>query len=96
MTIPSWYQGSPESWDYTAEKCPGIYAKSKGLVTSRRDRLVIEPVPAEFTGYYVPFYNMGRVLPLGAYTGLWPNCRGSDWVINKPEGFGVGWRPTGY
>ena len=95
---PVWYGGSAESWDGTAKDSPGIHAWKK---TYRpfwpipKMEHYIAPIPDWMKDYYVPWPWWRQVLPVGAFTGLWPSARGNDWSKIKPEGFDANWRPTG-
>lgn len=70
-----------------AAGCPGMNAYVRGK------RMVV-PVPDEFLDFYVPWPWQERLLPVGAYTTLWPDWKGNDWSKVKPDGFGPDWRPT--
>ena len=71
-----------------------IAAGCLGISTYQGFKHVIQPVPEEYLEYYVPGPWQERLLPVGAYTSLWPNERGNSWSKVKPDGFGPEWRPT--
>jgi hypothetical protein len=56
----------------------------------------VQPVPDEFLDFFVPWPWQERLLPVGAYTSLWPSPRGNDWVKVKPANWSANWRPEGW
>jgi hypothetical protein len=51
-------------------------------------------VPQQYANYYIPPNYVGRQLPVGAFTSLFPNSQGTDWSMVKPANWGPNWRPT--
>jgi hypothetical protein len=74
-----------------AAGCPGISVYDKA--TFKR---TVAPVPDEFLDFYVPTPWQEHILPVGAYTSLWPSDRGNDWSKVKPAGWNEDWRPGIY
>jgi hypothetical protein len=72
-----------------------IAAGCPGMNTYVKNKRVVVPVPDEFLDYYVPVPWQERLLPVGAYTSLWPRWDGKDWNKTQPEGWGPDWRPKG-
>lgn len=96
--VPSWYQGSPESWNGTAKDSPGMWAWKKEYKWPwpiPKMTRYLAPIPAGFEDYYVPWPYWKRTLPGGAFTGLFPNAKGNDWSAVKPANYSEHWRPTG-
>jgi len=72
-----------------AAGCPGIWKYD-----FRTRKRTVEPIPDEWSDFFVPWPWQERVLPVGAYTSMWPDWKGNDWSKHKPEGFGPDWRPA--
>ena len=79
-----------------AAGCRGISAYRVVTLPNGRKRMqhFIDPVPEEFLDLYVPWPWQERLLPIGAYTSIWPDAKGNDWSKAKPENFGPDWRPA--
>jgi hypothetical protein len=74
-----------------AAGCPGINFYDRS--TFKRS---VQPVPDEFLDFFVPWPWQERLLPVGAYTSLWPSPRGNDWSKVKPANWSANWRPEGW
>jgi hypothetical protein len=73
-----------------------IAAGCVGISAYQGRKHVVLPVPEAFLEFYVPEPWQERLLPVGAYTSLWPNPRGKEWSRVKPENWGPDWRPAEY
>ena len=88
MGAPTWWTGPTNAWGATA-------SKATGLTTFVNGKQVVVPVPEAYKNMVIPWQYVGKALPIGAFTSLFPNARGNDWSKVRPAGWGEGWLPTG-
>ena len=100
--VPKWWQGPPGTWGATAAQATGMVTYVKVPWTGKNGKQIgfrmekrVVPVPEQFKNLVIPWQYVGKNLPVGAFTSLFPNAKGNDWSGVKPDGFGPGWLPPG-